>query len=168
MKTTPTSDNVIPLQKPKAATAAGQERQADLKWSKLVMKQGYSIIPVILLHGQKRLGLSPAQLNVLLQIASHWWSAADLPYPSKQTLANRMGCTTRQVQRHLTALETAGLITRIKRSSLAGGQMSNRYSFAGLVKKLGEIAKDYQEASDAKKQRRVDLEKRGGGKLRKA
>ncbi|TAJ81859.1 helix-turn-helix domain-containing protein [Reyranella sp.] len=160
------TDNVVPIKPPAISKEDG--RQADRKWSPLVMKQGYTIVPVLLLHAQKRLGLSPPQLNVLLQIASHWWKAAQLPYPSKQLIANRMSCTPRQVQRHLTALENAGLIKRIVRKNTRQGQLSNEYSLAGLVKKLKEIAPEFEAEAEARRQNRAALEKRGGVKLRKA
>lgn len=160
------TDNVVPIKPPAISKEDG--RQADRKWSPLVMKQGYTIVPVLLLHAQKRLGLSPPQLNVLLQIASHWWKAAQLPYPSKQLIANRMNCTPRQVQRHLTALENAGLIKRIVRKNTRQGQLSNEYSLAGLVKKLKEIAPEFEAEAEARRQNRAALEKRGGAKLRKA
>jgi DNA-binding MarR family transcriptional regulator len=162
------TDNVVQIKPPTTPITKEDGRQADRKWSPLVMKQGYSIIPVLLLHAQKRLGLSPPQLNVLLQIASHWWKAAELPYPSKQTIANRMDCTPRQVQRHLTALEKAGLIARIIRRNSRQGQLSNEYSLAGLVKKLKEIAPEFEAEAEARKKNRAGLEKRGGVKLRKA
>lgn len=162
------TDNVVQMKPTAVPNLVEDGRQADKKWSPMVMRQGYSIIPVLLLHAQKRIGLSPSHLNVLLQIASHWWKANDLPFPSKQTIANRMDCTPRHVQRCLTALEKAGLITRIVRKNSKEGQLSNRYSLEGLVKKLAEIAPDFEAEAEARRKNRAELEKRGGGKLRKA
>ena len=156
-------DNVVEL-KPKAV--AKDERQADKMWSAAVMKQGYSIVPVLMLHGQKRLGLSAPQLNVVLQLLSHWWTADDLPYPSKKTIANRMDCTPRQVQRYFTELEQAGLIRRKQRWKPGGGQNSNAYDLSGLVAKMVKLAPEFQAEADERKRRRADLEKRGGGRMR--
>lgn len=156
--------------KPKAQEQGDEKkkRQADRKWSRRVMKLGYSIVPDLLFHAQKRLGLSPAQLNLILQISSHWWIADDLPYPSKERLASRMNVTPRHVQRTVAELEKAGFIKRVKRSSAVGGQASNKYDLSGLREKLKNLAPEFQAEADKKKQRRAELEKRGGGKLHKA
>ena len=87
--TTIKPSNVIKLVTPK--------KRAKEKWPASVMARGYSTIPSILLWGQARLGLEPDELNVLLQLVSHWWSADHDPHPAKETVARRMGKSARML-----------------------------------------------------------------------
>jgi DeoR/GlpR family transcriptional regulator of sugar metabolism len=104
------------------------------------------------------------QLNVLLQLADHWWEAERLPFPSKVTIAARMGVTPRHVQRYLTALAEAGLIRRIARYGTQGGQLNNAYDLGGLVEKLKKLEPAFKKEQEEAKARKRDLEKPGGGR----
>lgn len=131
---------------------AKSSRVADEKWGKEVMKAGFCLIPSLLLRCQQRLGLNPTQLTVLLQLADFWWEASRKPYPSKQTLADRLGLSTRQVQRYMAELEKAGLLTRIVRSADDNGKLSNEYDLSGLVNKLKALAPEVLKAKEDNKQ----------------
>jgi hypothetical protein len=131
---------------------AKSSRVADEKWGKDVMKVGFCLIPSLLLRCQQRLGLNPTQLAVLLQLADFWWDAGRKPYPSKQTLSDRLGLSPRQIQRYTAELEQAGLLTRIVRSADDNGKLSNEYDLSGLVKKLQELAPEILKANEDKKQ----------------
>ena len=125
---------------------------SDKKWGKQVMKLGFCIIPSMLLQAQQRLGLSPTQLAVLLQLADFWWDNDRKPYPSKEALKDRLGLSTRQIQRHIADLETAGLVKRIERRAANQGKISNEYDLSGLVARLKAIAPDLEKAKDIKRQ----------------
>lgn len=116
------------------------------------MKLGFCIIPSILLQAQQRLGLNPAQLVVLLQLVEFWWRDDNKPFPSKQTLSERIGLGPRQIQRHMADLEKAGLVKRIERRAAHRGKLSNEYDLSGLVERLKKIAPDMQAAKDMKRQ----------------
>lgn len=133
-------------------------QSSDKKWSKEVMKQGFCIVPSILLRAQRRLGLNPTQLAVLLQLCDYWWDPARKPYPSKETIGERLGLSARQVQRYMAALEAAELLTRNERYAKNGGRLSNEYDLSGLVEKLKKIAPDFEEAKQVKRQ----ASRRGG------
>ena len=60
MSDTQETAKVIPLRPAKAAKAS------EAKWGTAVMDLGFSIIPSLLLRAQRRLGLNPTQLAVLL------------------------------------------------------------------------------------------------------
>lgn len=143
------NDEGVALILPAKATSS---RVADEKWGKEVMKVGFCLIPSLLLRCQQRLGLNPTQLAVLLQLADFWWEASRKPYPSKQTLADRLGLSTRQVQRYMAELEQAGLLTRIVRSANDNSKLSNEYDLSGLVKKLNELAPEVLKAKADNKQ----------------
>jgi hypothetical protein len=117
--------NVVPLRQ-KA------ERESEKKWGRAVMDLGYSMIPSLIFRAQARLGLSPTQLVVLLHLADYWWHRAQMPFPSKAALAERMGLSDRQIQRYLTELENGGFIERVERFAGHKGQQSNEYNMSGL------------------------------------
>ncbi|CAJ0881256.1 helix-turn-helix domain-containing protein [Ralstonia flatus] len=139
--TTGKTATVLPMRRP-----AKPDQASDKKWGKAVMKHGFCIIPSILLRAQQRLGLNPTQLAVLLQLADYWWQADRKPYPSKQTLHERLGISPRQIQRHIADLEEAGLVKRVERRATNGGKLSNEYDLSGLVERLKKIAPELDEA----------------------
>ena len=130
----------------------------DSRWPDAVMARGYAKIPSILLWGQARMELEPDELNVLLQIISHWWVKGKNPHPSKASIARRMGKDPRTVQRHLTSLETKGFIARETRFKVHKGQDSNGYDLRGLLRKLKDIAPEFEKVADQNKRRRAKAE----------
>ena len=76
------SAEVIPL-RPLKATKASER-----KWGKAVIGLGFCIVPSLLLRAQRRVGLSPTQLAVLMHLADYWWDVDRKPRPSKQRWAN--------------------------------------------------------------------------------
>lgn len=147
MATQQKSAEVIPLHKPNDTTLASEK-----KWGKQVCALGFSVIPSLIFKAQARLGLSATQLAVLLQIADHWWSAGDLPFPSKSLIAERLGLSPRQIQRHLTDLEKGGFIKRIERKVKHKGQLSNLYDLTGLVSKLKKLEPEFTKVAQQNKQ----------------
>jgi predicted transcriptional regulator len=141
-----TSGKVVPLRPTKA------DQASDKKWGKAVMKQGFCIIPSILLRAQQRLGLNPTQLAVLLQLCDYWWDHGRKPYPSKEKIGERLGLSARQVQRYVADLEGAGLLRREERFASNGGRLSNEYDLTGLVEKLKKLAPEFEAAKEAKRQ----------------
>jgi hypothetical protein len=147
-----TSATVIPLPLPKKT-----KRRVDDKWSPQVMKLGFTPLPNLLLRAQGKLKLSPVMLNVLVQLAEHWWEADKDPYPAKDRIAGRMGKSSRQVQRYITKLEKDGFVKRIERFS-GKKQTSNAYSLAGLVTKLKTLEPEFTKAKELKKLKAKKLE----------
>jgi len=109
----PATATIIPM----PGLSKKDRRRSEDKWTAQVIRLGYTVVPSLLLRAQAKLGLTPEQLNVLLQLAEHWWEADKEPYPSKETLARRMHKSPRQVQRYLTQLEDAGLSSALSGSS---------------------------------------------------
>lgn len=151
--------NVVPLH---PAPASRSIKTADAKWGAPVMQLGYCMIPSLLLRAQHRLKLKPIELAVLLQLCDFWWDEARKPYPSKDTISLRLGMKPRQVQRHIAALEAAGLVQRVERwDPRTGGRDTNIYDLSGLVKRLGELAPEFQETEQAIRRQRTALHKPG-------
>lgn len=112
---------------------------ADAKWTYEVGgRHGYSAIPNMLFWYTAELGIKPPQQAVLFQLVGRWWDGDGTRAISKAQMAESLGITERQVQRHLSALKKAGLIeTRFPNRP---GRHPYEYTFDGLVTKLQKIA----------------------------
>jgi len=132
-----------------ASTAKPDTRKAsEKKFGKPVMDVGYCITPSLLMKAQARIGLNPAQFNIVMHLFDQWWSAERLPWPSKATLAERIGLGERQIQRHIAEMEGAGLIRRIGRTTPGKGKTSNEYDLTGLVNKMKELEPEFTKAKE--------------------
>ncbi len=125
------------------------------------MKLGFSIVPSLLLRAQRRLKLNPTQLAVLMQLCDYWWDSSRKPYPSKQTLAERLGLSARQVQRHIADLEEAGLVQRIERRGANGGKLTNTYDLSGLVSRLQALEPEFTAVEEENRRRRAAVTRPG-------
>lgn len=131
-------------------------RRAEDKWSSQLMKHGFTQFPNLLFQAQDRLKISPNQMNVIVQLAEHWWESHRDPYPAKNRIATRMGKSPRQIQRYLTELEKAGLIERRARFNGRNGQMNNAYSFRGLIEKLQALEPEFAQEKQGRRTRREE------------
>jgi predicted transcriptional regulator len=141
--------NVVPIH------GAKDKKESEKKWGVAVMAHGYCVLPSLLLQAQSRLAVSAQEMMVLLHLVEHWWTAQGEVFPSKKVIAERVGLSTKQVQRHLARLEESKLVRRIDRYKAGGGRTSNRYDLSGLVAKMKaievEVAKVKKLAAAAKK-----------------
>lgn len=144
------SGDVTPPKAPKAKTT----RASVDKWGAKVMDLGFCVLPSLIFRAQRRLGLNPTQLAVLLQLADFWWDAARKPFPKKVDLAERLGLSDRQLQRHVADLEKAGFVHRIPRSVANRGKISNEYDLSGLVEKLKGLEPEFRAAAEHAKARK--------------
>lgn len=143
MSEEPTLDpapTIVPFQ-PKIALKVSEK-----KWGHDVLRHGWCLLPSLLFRAQRKLNITPLQMAVLLQLLEHWWEAERAPYPSKETIAHRLDMSPRQVQRHIAALEEAGMVQRRERWAVNQGQLSNFYDFDGLVAALKRIEPEVAEA----------------------
>ena len=128
-----------------AITKAEQQsrlRRNEEKWSPRLMEAGWTVLPSIILEKQHALGLDPIDVNILLQLARHWWYADNRPHPSKASIAECLGVDRSTVRRHIAAMEHAGLIRREARFKKSGGQENNAYHFDGLIKEATPFAEE--------------------------
>jgi len=136
-------------------------RASERKWGKPVMDLGFCIFPSLLLRAQKRLGISPAQLAVLMHLADYWWDVDRKPFPTKNTLGERMGISGRQAQRYIAELEAAGLVKRIERKAPHRGRLSNEYDLTGLVERLKGLEPEFRAVEEEAKAKRRAVSKPG-------
>lgn len=138
--------NVIPFPEKKAPNKASAR-----KWGAKVLEHGFSIVPSLLFKGQARLGINGMQLAILLHLADFWWDSDQHPWPAKSTVAERLGVSSRQFQKHIEALEKRGYVKRIERLSSRKGKLSNAYDLSGLVERLKKIEPEFREVKEQKK-----------------
>lgn len=104
------------------------------KWSKALMDPGWTAFPSVILENLDELGLKPIDATILMYLSTHWWTADNLPRPSKFSIAKAVGIQSRSVQRRIANLEKKGLIKRVEHRIPGKGSRPNSYSFAGLIK----------------------------------
>ena len=145
------------MSKKKVVVPFPTQNASEKKWGKAVVKAGFTIVPSILLKAQRRLGLSPAHLAILMHLCDMWWVADRPPFPSKGTLSQRLGIGERQIQRYLAELEGAGLVRREQRYASHGGKLSNIYHLDGLVDRLRQLAPEFLKVENEVKAKREEV-----------
>lgn len=150
-----TAAKVIPLHPLKAKMAS------ERKWGKDVMALGFCIFPSLLLRAQARMKLNPTHLAILMHLADYWWEAERKPHPSKKTLGDRLGLSSRQVQRYIAELEQMKLVQRIGRTAPSRGRQSNFYDLSGLVARLQELEPEFRTVEEKVKAERHRVSRPG-------
>lgn len=150
----------------KQSSSSSDLRTNEKKWSKPLMDAGWTALPSVIIENQRQLGLTPLDLNIVVYLASKWWTAEGKPYPSKGTMAKAMDVHPRTIQKHIAALEAAGYIRREERRSELGSR-TNIYHLDGLIK----AAKPFADEKLAEMKDKSDLanrrqNRRGAPKLR--
>jgi predicted transcriptional regulator len=129
-------------------------KQNEKKWSKALMEAGFTVFPAVILDRQQALGLEPVDMNIILQLANYWWQAENLPRPSKDAIAKRIGVSAKTVQRRIAKMEAAGFIQRRPRYHVStNGQQANSYDFSGLITAAQKYAEEeVQRREDRRKE----------------
>lgn len=130
------------------------------KWGKKLMDAGWTAFPSIIVEKQHALGLDPLDVNIILYLSTYWWESENKPHPSKKTIADAIGVTSRTVQRRIADLEKAGFITREYRPDKDKGNKSNKYHFDGLIAAVEPFAQEKLEGIEARREAEADRKKR--------
>ena len=112
------------------------------KWSKDLMDAGWTAFPSVIIERQRVLGLDALDVNILLHLASYWWTKDNKPHPSKKTIGVALDVTPRTVQRRIAAMEAAEFIRREERRIPGKGSRTNLYHLDGLIKAARPYAKE--------------------------
>lgn len=136
------------------------------RWGKALVDAGWLGFPSVFLRRQQALGLDALDVNILLQLVDHWWERDNLPFPSKKTLADRIGVTPRTIQRRIARMESAGFIARMARRHNNGGNKTNRYSFDGLIREAERFAQEAPNEREKRKREKSARDTRKGRHLR--
>jgi len=102
------------------------DRRLVQRYGVLLLTGGYTALPTYAWIYYARLGVSEAEMVLIAQLCTYWWSARD-PYPGEAALAARMGKTVRTIQGYLRSLEGKGLLHIHTRLSTNGRQSTNAY-----------------------------------------
>lgn len=121
---------------------ASHLRENEKKWGATLVDAGWTLIPSTILERQRALGLDPVDLNILLQLARHWWQAGNPPHPSIRTIAECIDRSVSTVQRRLKKLERDEIIKIEHRFDKNRGQTSSNYYFPGLIAAATEYAQE--------------------------
>lgn len=126
---------------PKAAQ--DDKNSLTTKWGKQTMAVGFTVLPSVLLRSQARLNIKCNELAVLVHLIEHWWRPSAMPWPSKKTIAERLGVSDKTVQRAMVKLEKEKLIQRNSRYlKTSKGRTTNEYDLSPLVERLHGIAEE--------------------------
>jgi len=137
-------------------------RVNEAKWTKHLMKAGWTVLPNVFFEYQQALGLDALDINILLHIASYWWKPEGKPHPSKVTIARAIGVDPRTVQRRIAAMEAVGFIKREERRISGVGSDTNVYHLEGLIKAAAPYAAEKLERIEKKKAERAERASRKG------
>ncbi len=141
-------------------------RTNEKKWTKPLMDAGWTALPSVIIENQRQLDLSPLDINIVLYLASKWWTAEGKPFPSKATMAKAMQVHSRTIQKHIAALEGAGYIHREERRTPAGSK-TNIYHLDGLIAAVKPFAEEkLAEMQDKAEMAKRRQNRRGAPKLR--
>lgn len=143
-----TTDNVVEFPNTKPAR---KPSSTEAIWGKAVATHGYAGVPSVLIRAQGRLGLSPMQFSIVVQLLEYWHEPNRRPFPSKKDLAERMGVSEKAIQLNMAALERANLIRRELRRAPAGDWDSNIYHLDGLVQRVQALEPDFAKERAARK-----------------
>lgn len=145
---------IISFPKPAAKKPSSTERI----WGKAVYGHGYAGIPSLLIQAQRRLGINPMQMNIIVQLLDYWHEPSRKPFPTKRDLAKRMDVTEKTIQNNMRALEKAGIVQREQRKTAAGDWNSNIYHLDGLVAKVQAMEPEFAAEKTRRRERKAALQ----------
>ncbi|HEY4374864.1 MAG TPA: helix-turn-helix domain-containing protein [Burkholderiales bacterium] len=103
------------------------------RWGERIFSQGFTAVPNVLLDGMGALDLTPTDLTVLTHLLKFWWTADEMPFPSKRRLAQDIGCGEKTIQKTIARLEKRGAVKRIMRKRASDRNESNIYNLWPLL-----------------------------------
>jgi len=115
-----------PESTPPHAASATIDRRLVQRYGVALLTGGYTALPTYAWVYYARLGVTEAEMVLIAQLCTYWWSARD-PYPGEAALAARMGKTVRTIQGYLRSLEGKGLLHIQTQFSDQGRQHTNAY-----------------------------------------
>jgi DNA-binding MarR family transcriptional regulator len=99
---------------------------------------GWSPVPDVLLFNQRRLKINSDDLVVLLNLMAHYYVKNEMPFIRPTTIAKRMGCSQRTVQRSIARLFKQGHIWKGKHKEK--GHLT--YDLTPLIEKLQPLGSE--------------------------
>jgi len=119
----PNAGETTPVSSP---SLDGIDRRLVVRYGAGLLTGGYTAIPTYAWVYYARLGVSEAEMVLIAQLCTYWWSTR-APHPGEAALAARMGKTVRTIQGYLRSLEAKGFLHIETRLSDHGQQRTNSY-----------------------------------------
>lgn len=116
---------------------------------------GFQRLPHALLKNQARLGLSPLDIVIVLNLGIHWWTSENLPHPTIELIAARIGVSRRSIERRLNEMARRGLVARKTYETNDSGKKIRRFDLSGLVRAVEYYA--IRDPVFIERQRRMDV-----------
>jgi hypothetical protein len=104
----------------------GIDRRLVVRYGAGLLTGGYTAIPTYAWIYYARLGVSEAEMVLIAQLCTYWWTER-APHPGEAALAARMGKTVRTIQGYLRSLDAKGFLHIETRLSNHGQQRTNSY-----------------------------------------
>jgi len=126
---------------PSHSSSDSIDRRLVQRYGVLLLTGGYTALPTYAWVYYARLGVSEAEMVLIAQLCTYWWTARD-PYPGEAALAARMDKSVRTIQGYLRSLEGKGLLHIHTRLSSNGRQSTNAYDlrpFFAAVEGLARV-----------------------------
>jgi len=111
---------------PSSTSSDSIDRRLVQRYGLALLTGGYTALPTYAWVYYARLGVSEAEMVLIAQLCTYWWSTRD-PFPGEAALAARMGKSVRTIQGYLRSLEGKGLLHIQTRLSTNGRQSTNAY-----------------------------------------
>jgi|HubBroStandDraft_2_1064218.scaffolds.fasta_scaffold758421_1 hypothetical protein len=131
------------------------DKEAVKKWGKILISDGFTIIPNAIIEHQAKLGLEAIDFAIIAIFAKYWWKANEPPFPGKKRIAACLGVEPRTIQRRLAALVKANVLTRKPRKYVNGGTNTNAYELGPLITKAEPYAEDELRQREARREKKT-------------
>jgi len=125
---------------PSSTAPEAIDRRLVQRYGLALLAGGYTALPTYAWVYYARLGVSEAEMVLIAQLCTYWWSTRD-PYPGEAALATRMGKTVRTIQGYLRSLEGKGLLHIQTRLSTHGRQCTNAYDLRPFFAAIEGLAR---------------------------
>ena len=102
-----------------------------------LVRPGWTPLPDVLIFNQSRLKLGSEDLNVLLNMMAHYYTAGEMPFVRPTVIAKRMGVSARTVQRSIARLRKLRLLDK---TQLGKGRFT--HDLTPLIEKLQPLARE--------------------------
>lgn len=104
-----------------------------------ILQAGFTAVPNLILDYYAELGISLPEMMFSIHVWQYWWTK-DLPYPSLQQIAPKMGIERRQISRHVESLKKKGYLKVTERQLPGQGQVASEYDFSPLLQAVLQLA----------------------------
>ncbi|WP_157067117.1 helix-turn-helix domain-containing protein [Alicyclobacillus shizuokensis] len=102
-------------------------------WGHRLLDEGFLAIPNIIVRNYRRLGIEHGEFGFICAVLTYKHDGRD-PYPSQETLAEHLQCSTRQIRKWADSLEKKGLLLIGQRRNRQSKQFGNVvYNFRPLI-----------------------------------